>query len=224
MRVFALGLGILCLWFAVSQAPKEFATFVRHRAEGLDHFTGTAIESPEDLSAELGRPPGSIEGKYLALRTCRDALQTRLAERLMRNAYLSVADACLTLTGDILGESPSFALAHLVRALALKARGAARTEIGDAVRASHAAAPGLSWMAADRLLLMLPDLPGAAGDLKTRLDGDIALLAQSLAGQPLLARLYVEHEDLRPIFTDVIETLPADAQRRFVRAVRDDAG
>ncbi len=214
----------MCLGIAVLQLPREAATFVRNQQEGLAPFVDVVVElSSGETPDILPDVPPSIEGKYLAMDSCEESLAVNMAAAMLTDAYNATAQACLDQADAILSQSPSFAIAHLVRATALDALDGDRADVRAAVLASAATAPGSAWMALDRLRIMIPEFEAADPDLRGVMAQDVMMAALAADGAPVLAELYVRHPEIRTFVTEVVETLEPRVQRRFITAVRGAA-
>lgn len=84
----------------------------------------------------------------------------------------------------------------------------------------RASGPNEYWIASRRLVLALRARQNLGPEAVEQFNNDIRMLAQSAKGSRLLAAHYTLTPDLRPVFTDVIDTLGEDPKYMFLANVR----
>jgi hypothetical protein len=90
----------------------------------------------------------------------------------------------------------------------------------EALSQSQRTGSNEQWVAERRVLLGELVLSELSADARAAHDTDLAMLAQSNRGVRAIAKRYIEVEDFRERITAIVETLPEEAQARFVGQVR----
>lgn len=147
---------------------------------------------------------------------CDDWMTWTLAGFSTEQTRQNIATACETRADDILASSPTFSLAHLVKAGAARNR----SETGAVVQALSLAqmtAPFEGQLATRRLRMLFFSGPDA---IAPSLESDVKVVAQSQDFVGFLARFYWRYPERRPWLTEVFETLEPEAARRVFRSIR----
>lgn len=169
-------------------------------------------------------PMRTLDGERRQMLFCLNGQTSAAFFRLPQPARHDVATACLTRAQEILTQSPSRSLAHLVRADALLRLG----ELDAAVSAlQRAQATGVreGWMAVVRLrlafrMLDMPTLmPRHHDALRGMARADLALVANAPELADRLAVLFLHSGLHRDMMLEVIEGQLGTTQASFVNAV-----
>jgi len=135
-----------------------------------------------------------------------------------RNAAL---ETCSSAATGFAASSPTYAYAYYVEAL-LAAEGADAAALNAALNASRALAPTEQWLAELRVKLAEDHLAQITPAAIAGHEADLALLVASQRGIRVIARRYAALAGFRERITAIVETLPAEQQRRFVAALRNE--
>ena len=100
MRLLIACLAGLVLLAAGLVLGGEMGAFQRAQEDSLSFYT--------EPDSELAVPPRSVEGQYLALLTCDDALRTRSRRFMPPERRALVAEQCLELGSAILARRTAF--------------------------------------------------------------------------------------------------------------------
>lgn len=209
---WALAIGGLA--FAIASAVTVYAEFMPLTKVGVtmrgkvDALVGQAIATGP-----------SYRSKLLVLNSCNEALSSLEAAALPSEQLQSLYAHCGQIAQAIAAAEPSFSLAYYVEALIAEGQGDLDA-LNRHLAQSQRTAPGQGWLALSRAIVAARHLDRLDDEAAVALDHDIATLIRSGRGADWLAHSYVGGGPLAERITTIIERLPDDQQRRFLRTVR----
>lgn len=134
-------------------------------------------------------------------------------------ARQNLATACETRADEILASSPTFSLAHLVKAGAARNRSDIPAVV-EALSLAQMTAPFEGQLATRRLRMLFLSGPDA---IAPSLESDVTVVAQSSDFVGFLARFYWTYPERRPWLTEVLETLDPKDARRVLNRIKNAA-
>ena len=150
---------------------------------------------------------------------CDNWMTSIVAGFASEQALQNIAIACEARADDILASTPSFSLAHLVKAGVARTRSDADV-IVQSLSAAQITAPFEGALATRRLRLFFLSGPDVTA---TSLENDVKVVAMSPNFRPFLAQFYWTYPERRTWLTEVFEALPPNAARRVVATIKKAA-
>ena len=161
----------------------------------------------------------SIRADYLAIDACLRMTNTVESLLLPSAERAKRARHCQALTENLLRKSPQNAYGwYAVARFAQISR--QPDEMNHALEQSYFAGPNEQWIAEQRVELAESMLVALSEAAKTGHQNDLAMLVQSKRGIQAIALQYVNNPGFRDRIAAIVEALPAEDQRRFLRVLR----
>lgn len=210
LLILAGAFGVLSS-FAAVEAHREYTAYTARTAWSVTDFTefseGNLALSHRSNQAWLDgclRAVTSIEGRLL------------YGEKRAR-----LLDSCERIVSEITDATPRNAYAWYLQAyLAHEARAAKM--FNAALLKSYATGPTEQWIAELRVPLAERGFELLKSEARAGHQRDLGLLVESRRGVGSIARRYIRDPAFRGRITDVVETLPQDAQQRFLGTLKGE--
>lgn len=168
------------------------------------------------IIADGSRLPGlSTDSQAAYLGDCLASQTSLAAAYLPRDEQIGLTSRCLAAAVDITRAAPVFSYAWFALArLSLEAGRA--DDFNRALVRSEATGPNEGWIVHERVMLAADNYGLLSDAANAAHDRDLSALAGARLGGRSVAALYVVNADFRERFVPVLETLPIEAQRRFI--------
>lgn len=204
------GLFFILAIATVGVAKKELSATMRAPLWGAETSLGPGIKPPLAYS---------IRADYASIDTCLHLTNSVSALLLPSSERLKRAQWCQNLAKKILETSKYNAYAWFALANFAHISGQAKL-VNQALEQSYGTGPNEQWIAEQRVPLAeerVATLSDAAlqGHLR-----DLAVLTQSKRGIRAIAHRYLRDPDFRGRITNIVENLPTEDQRRFLRVLQ----
>ena len=154
------------------------------------------------------------------LTDCHQALNSTRNLVRPRNETAGLTSACETVAERAIGSLPTHSFAWLVAAEARAATGNI-AGVNAALALSRNTGPNEGWIADFRVALAETYLDRLDAGNRAGHDRDIKLLVASTDRIRLVGQRYMRDPDFRKRVTDIVATMPADHQRRFLTVIRN---
>lgn len=181
----------------------------------------TAGASPEQrinaLASYSYHPGASTASKTLLLDDCHTIANSVLGMAQSTERRQALVTACVDYASAFVADSPVNAHGWLVLAEMAADLGNADA-LNYGLRQSRLTAPVSASLAEDRLQVLRKHLDLIDDGNRDGMGEDVLALMRGDAGVRTLARLYDDAPALREPIAQVVETLDADRQRRFLQA------
>jgi hypothetical protein len=171
-------------------------------------------------TVEAPGTPFSVSAQNLLLADCETVLANpnALALRYLEDDVRTrIPQACRAIAENIIRAMPASGYGWLVVALAAGRQGD-NPALNAAIRQSRTMTPTEAWIAEDRLALAANNLAILEPETIAAYEQDIRMLAQTQRVD-LVAELYAQNLQSRDRISAIVESLPPEAQQRFVGAV-----
>lgn len=174
----------------------------------------------EQVAVLSRRPFLSAYARSALLTDCHQALNSTRNLVRPRNEMAGLTSACETVAERAVVALPTHSFAWLVAA---EARAAAGNTGGmnAALALSRDSGPSEGWIADYRITLAETYLDHLDAGNRSGHDRDIKLLVASTDGIRLIGERYMRDPDFRRRVVDIVATMPASHQRRFLTVIRN---
>ena len=179
----------------------------------------SASERFFNLEQGLARSSLSVLGQRYLLNDCMEAISGPAGMAQPTARRMVMLNECQSLAMDIVADTPGFALAWYIGALASLELGQF-DKFNFQLAAAQQTAPNEQWLARLRVELAEKNLEHLTLEVRAGNDADLRLLVQSRLGVASIASRYVAQSNFRERITAIVETLGEEEQRRFVSFVR----
>lgn len=163
--------------------------------------------------------PGSISGTGVILRRCSDVVGGLYGAVQPPHISATARHHCLEFADAALAAMPTHALGHYVAAK-MHLYSGNDVEGASALVLSQRYGPQEQWLAEARVELVETFFERLSEAALARHTADLGLLARSGRGVRSIAQRYVSDPAFRERITEIVETLPAQEQTRFLANVR----